>query len=76
MVFDTFSNTQILFRPDTYRNTTCCFSDTALLFGSDIICFRSFWSVMHPVPSSLFPITSWEIFMSLKPSAKACQPVG
>ena len=31
MVFDTFSNTQHLFRPDTNRNTTCCFSDTALL---------------------------------------------
>ena len=41
MVFDTFSDTQTLCRPDRHRNTTCCFSDGAFLFGSDIIRFRS-----------------------------------
>ena len=56
MVFDTFSDTQTLCRPDRNRNTTCCFSDGAFLFGSDIIHFRSFWSTMHPVPP--FPISN------------------
>ena len=50
MVFDTFSDTQTLCRPDRNRNTTCCFSDGAFLFGSDLIRFRSFWSMMQPVP--------------------------
>ena len=57
MVFDTFSDTKILCRPNRNRNTTCCFSDSVFLFGSDIISFRSFWSTMHPVP--LFPISNY-----------------
>ena len=56
MVFDKFPNTLTLCRPDRNRNTTCCFSDSAFLFGSDTICFRSFWSAMHPVPP--FPISN------------------
>ena len=46
------------------------------LFGSDMIRFRSFWSIMHSLPP--FPISNYilGIFMSLKPSAKACQPLG
>ena len=31
MVFDTFSDTQTLCRPDRNRNTTCCFSDAESL---------------------------------------------
>ena len=32
MVFDTFSGTQTLCRPDRNGNTTCCFSDASFLF--------------------------------------------
>ena len=73
---DTFSDTQTLCRPGKYGNVTCCFSNTAFLFGSDIIRFRRFgaWCIQSHL--SLFPITSWGIFMSLKPSAKACQLAG
>ena len=55
MVFDTFSDTQTLCRPGRYGNATCRFSNTAFLFGSDIIGFRSVWNVMHPIP---FPISN------------------